>query len=94
MPPVQPYDAGRAITTLMKIYDEKSKYHGSADILDTKLMVFYDLCSKAGVRDVDWASAFSAILAGDVKEYYYENIMNRKLEFPTIVNLVRENFET
>jgi len=57
-------------------------------------MVFYDLCSKAGVRDVDWASAFSAMLAGDVKEYYYENIMNRKLEFPTIVNLVRENFET
>jgi hypothetical protein len=53
LPPVQPYDAGRAITTLMKIYDEKSKYHGSADILDTKIMVFYDLCSKAGVREND-----------------------------------------
>jgi hypothetical protein len=37
------YDSGRAITTLMKIYDEKSKYHGSADILDVKVMVFYDL---------------------------------------------------
>ena len=57
-------------------------------------MVFYDLCSKAGVRETDWASAFSAMLAGDAKEYYYENIINRKLEFPTIINLLRENFET
>lgn len=94
LPPAQIYDAGRAITNLMKIYDDKSKYHGSADILDTKIMVFYDLCSKVGVRDTDWGSAFSAMLAGDAKEFYYENLMNRKLEFPTIVNLIRENFET
>jgi hypothetical protein len=94
LPLAHTYDVGRAITTLMKIYDDKSKYHGSTDILDTKLMVFYDLCSKAGVRDTDWSFAFSAMLASDAKEFYYENIMNRKLDFPTTVALVRENFET
>lgn len=94
VPPAFMYDSGRAITTLMKIYDEKSKYHGSADILDVKVMVFYDLCSKAGVRDTDWGSAFSAMLAGDAKEFYYESLMNRRLDFGTLLVLLRENFET
>lgn len=53
LPLVQPYDAGRAITTFMKIYNEKSKYHRSANILDTKIIVFYDLCFKVGVRETD-----------------------------------------
>ena len=49
VPPPSTYDVGRAITTLMKIYDDKSKYYGVEDVLDTKVMIFYDLCSKASV---------------------------------------------
>jgi hypothetical protein len=64
------------------------------DILDTKVMVFYDLCAKAGVREAEFTSACSAMFADDAKDFYYENIMNRNLEFPTVISLVRENFET
>ena len=34
------------------------------------------------------------MLAGDAKEFYYKNLMNRQLDFTTVVNLIRENFET
>ena len=37
--------------------------------------------------------AFSAILADDTREFYYETLMNRDLEFITMVNLMRESFE-
>ncbi len=64
------------------------------DILDTKVIVFYDLCAKAGVREAEFTSAYSAIFIDNVKDFYYENIINRNLEFPTVISLVRENFET
>ncbi len=64
------------------------------DILNTKVMVFYDLCAKAGVREVEFILACSAMFVDDAKDFYYKNIMNRNLEFPTIISLVRENFET
>src|SRR5271168_2824690 len=89
-----PSEAGRAITTLMKIYDDRSKYHGSSDILDTKLKIFYDLCAKAGVQEEDMGYAFSSMLAGDAKEFYYENVMNQDMAFPDMVLQLRTNFET
>jgi hypothetical protein len=56
LPPVPPpfiYDVGRAITTLIKIYDDKSKYYSAEDVLDTKVIIFYDLCLKAGVWEAN-----------------------------------------
>jgi hypothetical protein len=94
LPLAHTYDVGRAITTLIKIYDNKSKYYSSTNILDTKLIVFYDLCSKAGVRDTNWSFAFLVILVSDAKEFYYKNIINRKLDFLTTIALVQENFKT
>jgi hypothetical protein len=94
LPLVQIHDSRRAITTLLKIYDDWSKYHGSIDILDTKVIVFYDLCAKAGVREAKFISACSAMFVDNAKDFYYENIINRNLEFPTIISLVKENFKT
>ncbi len=64
------------------------------DILNTKVIVFYDLCAKAGVREAEFISAYSAMFVDDIKDFYYKNIINRNLEFPTVISLVRENFET
>jgi hypothetical protein len=94
LPLVQIHDSGRAIITLLKIYNDRSKYHGSIDILDTKVIVFYDLCAKAGVREAEFTSACSAMFTDDTKDFYYKNIINHNLEFPTIISLVRENFKT
>jgi len=58
------------------------------------VIVFYDLYTKAGVREAEFILACSAMFVDDVKDFYYENIMNYNLEFLTVISLVRENFET
>ena len=46
----------------MKIYSNREKYHGAVNVLDIKLLVFTDLCLKAGVPESGYVSAFLAIL--------------------------------
>jgi len=58
------------------------------------VIVFYDLCAKAGVREAEFILAYSAIFIDNIKDFYYENVINRNLEFPIVISLVRENFKT
>ncbi len=46
----------------MKIYSDREKYYSTVDVLDVKLLIFTDLCLKAGVPKSGYVSAFSAIL--------------------------------
>ena len=84
------YDSGRAIINLMKIYDDRSKYHGAKDVWDIKELVFRDLCRKAGVREDDFHLAFSAMLSGDAQDFYLENLVERNLGFQIMAELTKE----
>ena len=50
----------------MKIYSNNNKKYGGEvyDILDTKLQVFYDCCSKIGLPEDQHYNAYSVMLKG------------------------------
>ena len=88
------YDSGRNILNFMKVYNDKSKYHGSADDLDTKIRVFFDLCWKSRIGEEDYALAFSAMLADEASEYYYDTVNGGGLGFDDMVRAIRQHFES
>jgi len=108
--PYQPYtqfpipgrgDSGstqaKLLTDLMKIYndDDDKKYGGEEyDILDVKLQVFYDCCSKIGLPDTQYYSAFSIMLKGRASNFYYDKLSGRSYDFQTMINLTKAHFET
>jgi hypothetical protein len=90
----QTSDSGRNILNLIKVYNDKSKYHGFADDLDTKIRVFYDLYWKSRIGADEYALVFSAILANEASKYYYNTINGGGLDFDDIVRTIRQHFES
>jgi len=58
------------------------------------VIIFYDLYTKVGIKEAEFILAYSAIFINNIKDFYYENIINRNLEFLIVISLIRENFET
>ncbi len=67
----------------MKIYNnDNKKYSGEEyDILDVKLQVFYDYCSKIRLLDTQYYSVFSIILKGRASNFYYNKLSSRSYDF-------------
>jgi len=70
------------------------KYGGGDDSLDRKLQIFYNLCLKASVPPKSYSNAFSIMLKGDARDYYYNKISGHGLNFTTMVKTTREHFKT
>ncbi len=86
----------KLLTDLMKIYNsDERKYSGEEyDILDVKLQVFYDCCSKIGIPETHYHAAFSVMLKGRASNFYYDKIAGRSFDFKTMVNMTKTHFET
>jgi len=80
----------------MKVYaNDDKKYGGDEyDILDVKLQVFYDCCSKIGLPEAQYHLAYSIMLKGRASNFYYDKIAGRSYDFDTIVNMTKAHFET
>ena len=70
----QPYQVNQSklLADLMKIYNNDDKKYGGEeyDILDIKLQVFYDCCTKVGLPDDQFHLAFSIMLKGRASAFY------------------------
>jgi hypothetical protein len=86
----------KLLTELLKIYNSgTAKYSGEEyDILDQKLQVFYDCCTKIGLSQEHYCTAYSAMLTGRASDFYYDKLSGRSYDFGTMVRLTREHFET
>jgi hypothetical protein len=86
----------KLLTDLMKIYNsDERKYGGEEyDILDIKLQVFYDCCSKIGIQETHYHAAFSVMLKGRASNFYYDKIAGRSFDFKTMVSMTKTHFET
>ncbi|RKF51437.1 integrase and RNaseH domain-containing protein [Golovinomyces cichoracearum] len=82
------------ISNVFKLNREQNKYNGKLDFLDQKLRVFFDMCKTFGVQQIQFASAFPAILTGPAHKYYYDHLAGRGLNFVEICNRVRKYFQT
>ncbi len=86
----------KLLTELMKIYNNDDKKYGGEeyDILDVKLQVFYDCCSKIGLPEEQYHNAYSIMLKERASNYYYSKIAGRLYDFKTMINLTKTHFET
>jgi hypothetical protein len=80
----------------MKIYNNNDKkYKGEEyNILDIKLQIFYNCCSKIGLLKAQYYYAYSAMLKGRASFFYYNKIVGRMYNFETIVVITKNHFET
>src|ERR1700722_9798454 len=85
----------KMLTDLSKFYhDDEKKYSGDAyDILKTKLQIFYDCCSKAGIPPELYHKGFSIMLKGQASKFYYAKL-TALTDFSTMLNLTGQHFET
>ncbi|RKF51436.1 hypothetical protein GcM3_222033, partial [Golovinomyces cichoracearum] len=82
------------LSKVFKSYREQNKYNGKLDFLDQKLRVFFDMCTTFGVQQIQFASAFPAMLTGPAHEYYYDHLAGQGLNFVEICNRMKQHFET
>ncbi|OBR02124.1 Glycosyl transferase [Colletotrichum higginsianum IMI 349063] len=75
---------------------DKMKYGGDMyDVFDMKVAVFFDACSKVDIKPQHYALAFSLMLRGKAADFYYRRICKPGIkDFTTMMNMVRDHFET
>ncbi|KDN61364.1 hypothetical protein CSUB01_09653 [Colletotrichum sublineola] len=85
----------RQPTDLAKLMTDEMKYSGEMyDVLDLKLNVFRDNCSKVGIEAHQWAPAFSLMLRGKAATFYFNRICGSNTrDFPTMLSKLRSHFE-
>lgn len=86
----------RLLTELSKLYhDDKKKYTGEQfDGLDGKLQIFYEQCRMIGLEEEEYEYAMLIFLKDRAAAYYYDFIAPKKLNFESMITLMRQHFET
>lgn len=90
-----PLAGAKHLTDLQKLYTDDTKYSGDTlDILDTKLLIFGDLCRKVGIQYDKHTSGFDMILKARAQEYYYDQLCNQGYNYDELVRWMTDQFET
>jgi hypothetical protein len=85
----------KLLTDLTKLYSDDKKYTGELyDILNIKLLIFYDCCRKVRLPEDQYHDAFSTMLKDRAAHFYYDKLSGRSYDFLTMVNMMRAHFET
>jgi hypothetical protein len=73
----------------------KKKYGGGQyDILDVKLQILYDYCTKIRLDKTQFHLAFLSMLKERALDFYYDKISGRLYEFTKIVEMTKAHFKT
>jgi hypothetical protein len=95
-PPQQPQVA-KQLTDLTKLYsNDDMKYSGDTyEVLDSKLLIFYDCCHRLGIPQWQFAGAFPTMLKGRALSFYYDRLCGtpEPRDFDTMVSRVKGHFE-
>ena len=91
-------DYSKQIGNISKVdSDEKKKYGGAEyEVLNDKLNVFYENCSRLGIQQNDhigYAIAFSLMLKDDAHDFYISKLYGQNYEFWTMIALMKKHFE-
>ena len=78
---------------MVKMYTEELKYTGNGDSLDHKLVIFYDICSRADVPEEAYMKAFPTMLKGLALDFYYTNLATMNWDFSAICQAIINYFE-
>ena len=79
----------------MKLYIEELKYSEENDNFDFKLIIFYNLYSRAAISLNVVSQAYLTMLRSLALDYYYTNLKNRPtaISFEQVYNATRNYFK-
>jgi hypothetical protein len=63
------------------------------DILDIKLRIFYNYCTKIELPNTQYHNAFSVMLKGRATTFYYNNLFNKNYSFKNMISKIKIYFE-
>ena len=84
---------GKKLANLVRLYIDDMNYSGENDNFDFKLTMFHDLCNRADIPDHVKTKAFPTMLRSLALDYYYANIVNKRLNFNEICSAITNYFE-
>jgi hypothetical protein len=91
-------DISKPLTDLSKLYsDDKLKFRGDKyQYMEIELRVFRERCRMLGLPESEWHQGLSAMLGGDARDYYYENLANQEplLTFRQMCEAIQTYFDT
>jgi hypothetical protein len=97
IPHYDPPQDTKQLTDLVKLYaNDDMKYGGDTyEVIESKLMIFYDCCHRLGISQWQYASAFPTMLKGRALTFYYDRLCGdpEPRDFQTMVNRVKGYFE-
>ena len=98
--PVRPqvFDLSKKLADLAKLYDSSMKYKAEIyDVFDNKFVIFQDCCQKIGIGDAYMHLAFSIMLDGKARDYYYRRILvpgaAEPPPLPAMIRSIKFHFE-
>ena len=83
----------RELTTVVKMYTEEMKYGSGGDNFNLKLVMFYDICNRAGLPPEAFRRALPSMLKGMAQSYYYSTLINSNLTFEAVCQDLQNHFE-
>ena len=87
----------KAISNVGKCYNNNTsiQFGGEPyDFLNAKLPIFIDNCNKAALHPDNWNQAFSFMLKGKARDYFYDQLFGRDYDYRTLIVKVTERFHS
>jgi hypothetical protein len=101
--PIPQYDTpqtpqtAKLVLDLAKLYNsDEMKYGGDTyEVLESKLLIFYNCCHRIGISQRQFATAFPTMLKGRALTFFYNRLCKdpEPQDFQTMVNRVKAHFE-
>jgi hypothetical protein len=92
---VNSHTFGHKLMELNKLYTNNKRFDGEHyDILDAKLKIFFKLYFRVNIEYENYAAAYSVMLKGKAKKFYYQHITGQNLSFDKITAKTRAFFHT
>ena len=75
-----------------KMYIDSQKYDGVSESFDFKLIIFKNICKRAGLQPDNYIIAFPIMLKGLAQDYYYNCTLSART-YPETCTYMRNFFE-
>lgn len=84
------------MANLFKAYSNDSdKYSGATtDNFERKFMLFLERCDQAAIPNDDRHRAFSIMLIGNARQYYFDNLKSESLDLSSLEKAIKMRFQT
>ena len=88
-------NTARQITDLEKLYNKEKKFGGRLyNILNSKLRIFYNNCTRIGLLKTMYSIALLTMFKEQASSYYYDQLSRKEYDFEFMIFKLKAHFDT